>query len=76
LGSGNSKAGPVEEGVEVRAPAEEKTRVRSEGGEGSFPDLGDTVGEAVASPHQSRGQEKYCSPPEAAHERAGIPVLG
>ena len=41
LGQGNAKAGPVEEDVEVRASAEEKTRVRFKGGEGSFPDLGD-----------------------------------
>ena len=46
------------------------------GYEGFFPELGDTVGEAVASPHQSKEQEKYWSPPDAAHERAGIPVLG
>ena len=55
LGQGNAKAGPVEEDVEVRASAEEKTRVRFKGGEGSFPDLGDTVREAGPSPHRSKG---------------------
>jgi hypothetical protein len=56
--------------------ASEMTWVRSEGRGGSFPGLEYTVGEAVASPHQSKEQEKYCSPPEAAHERAGTPALG
>src|SRR5215212_11873936 len=41
------------------------------GGEGSFPDLGDTVGEAGASPHRSKGQQKYRSSPVAVHEKAG-----
>jgi hypothetical protein len=38
---------------------------------GPFPGLEYTVGEVGARPHQSKGQEKYCSPPEAVHESAG-----
>jgi hypothetical protein len=54
-------------------PAKEKTRDGPEGGEGSFPDLGDTVREAGASPHRSKGQQKYRSSPVAVHEKAGVP---
>src|SRR5215216_927317 len=42
-------------------------------GKGSFPDLGDTVCEAGASPHRSKGQQKYRSSPVAVHEKAGAP---
>src|SRR5215207_3340676 len=40
-------------------------------GEGSFPDLGDTVREAGSSPHRSKGLQKYSSSPVAVHETVG-----
>jgi len=42
------------------------------GGEGSFPDLGVTVRGTGSSPHESKGQQKYCSSPRVLHERAGV----
>jgi hypothetical protein len=54
-----------------RSGLREKTRDGPEGGEGSFPDLGDTVREAGASPHRSKGQQKYRFSPLAVHEKAG-----
>jgi hypothetical protein len=52
-------------------PAKHKTRFGPVRGEGSFPDLVDTVREAGASPHRSKGQQKYRSSPVAVHEKAG-----
>jgi hypothetical protein len=40
-------------------------------GQRSFPDLVVTVREARASPHRSKGQQKYRSSPVAVHEKAG-----
>ena len=53
------------------SPAKDKTRDGPLRGEGSFPDLGDTVCGAGPSPHQSKVQQKYRSSPVAVHEKAG-----
>src|SRR5215211_2758296 len=56
------------------SPAKDKTRDGPLSGEGSFPDLGDTVCGAGPSPHRSKGEQKYRSSPVAVHEKAGAPM--
>jgi hypothetical protein len=72
-GRGKEKAALVEDdGPVQRGRGKDKMRDGSEGTE-SFPDLGNTVGEAGLSPHRSKGQQKYRSSPVAVHEKAGAP---